>query len=85
MAGMLKTQHLAQAIGDVGGGEFRRPLSYKAAWNGCRALVASRWELSSKSCPDGGWVDEDLTLANRVVRCEHRGQALDRGLNAART
>jgi len=28
VAGMLKNQHLAQAIGDVGFGEFRRQLTY---------------------------------------------------------
>ena len=55
MAGMLKTQHLAQAIGDVGGGEFQRRLSYKAAWNGCRALVASRWGALIEVVP-GRWL-----------------------------
>ncbi len=59
MAGMLKNHHLAQAIGDVGFDEFRRQLSYKAAWYGCQVLVASRWEPTSKTCSSCGWVDED--------------------------
>ena len=71
VAGMLKNHHLAQAIGDVGFGEFRRQLTYKAAWYGCRVLVASRWEPTSKTCSGCGWVDEDLTLADRTFRCEH--------------
>jgi putative transposase len=83
VAGLLKNHHLAQAIGDVGFGEFRRQLSYKAAWYGCRVLVASRWEPSSKTCSGCGWVDEDLTLADRTFRCEQCGQVLDRDLNAA--
>jgi putative transposase len=83
VAGMLKNHHLAQAIGDVGWGEFRRQLSYKAAWYGCQVLVASRWEPSSKTCSGCGWVDEDLTLADRVFRCEQCGLLLDRDLNAA--
>jgi putative transposase len=83
VAGMRKNHHLAQAIGDVGWGEFRRQLAYKAAWYGCQVLVASRWEPSSKTCSGCGWVDEDLTLADRTFRCEHCGQALDRDLNAA--
>jgi len=80
---MLKNHHLAQAIGDVGFGAFRRQLAYKAAWSGGRVLVASRWEPSSKTCSGCGWVDEDLTLADRTFRCEDCGQVLDRDLNAA--
>src|SRR6516165_9405306 len=83
VAGMLKNHHLAQAIGDVGWGEFRRQLAYKAAWYGSRVLVASRWEPSSKTCSGCGWEDEDLTLADRMFCCEDCGQVLDRDLNAA--
>jgi putative transposase len=83
VAGMLKNYHLAQAIGDVGFGKFRRQLAYKAAWYGCQVLVASRWEPSSKTCSGCGWVDDDLTLADRVFRCEQCGLLLDCDLNAA--
>src|SRR5262249_39375391 len=83
VAGMLKNHHLAQAIGDVGFGAFRRQLAYKAAWYGCQVLVASRWEPSSKTCSGCGWVDEDLTVADRVFRCERCGLVLDRDLTAA--
>ncbi|HET8905726.1 MAG TPA: RNA-guided endonuclease TnpB family protein [Ktedonobacterales bacterium] len=83
VAGMLKNHHLAQAIGDVGFGEFRRQLTYKAAWYGCRVVVASRWEPSSKTCSGCGWVDDDLSLADRTFRCERCGLLLDRDLNAA--
>jgi putative transposase len=55
VAGMLKNHHLAQAIGDVGFYEFRRQLTYKAAWYGCWVVVASRWEPSSKTCSGCGW------------------------------
>jgi putative transposase len=85
VAGMLRNHHLAQAISDVGFGAFRRLLTYKAAWYGCRVLVASRWEPSSKTCSGGGcgWVDDGLTLADRVFRCERCGLVMDRDLNAA--
>jgi putative transposase len=83
VSGLLKNHHLAQAIADVGWGEFRRQLSYKAAWYGCRVLVASRWEPSSKTCSGCGWVDEDLTLADHTMRCEPCGLVVDRDLNAA--
>ncbi len=84
VSGMLKNHHLAQAISDVGFGEFRRQLTYKAAWYGCQVLVASRWEPSSKTCSGCGWVDDALTLADRTFRCEHCGLAIDRDLNAAK-
>ncbi|HEV8192037.1 MAG TPA: RNA-guided endonuclease TnpB family protein [Ktedonobacterales bacterium] len=83
VSGMLKQHHLAQAIGDVGWGEFRRQLTYKAAWYGSRVVVVSRWEPSSKTCSACGWADDELTLANRTFCCEQCGQILDRDLNAA--
>ena len=83
VAGMLRNHRLAQAIGDVGFGEFRRQLTYKAVWYACRVVVASRWEPSSKTGSGCGWVDRDLTLTDRVFRCEHCGLVIDRDLNAA--
>jgi putative transposase len=85
VAGMLTNHRLAQAIADVGFAEFRRQLLYKAQWYGSRVILASRWEPSSKTCSSCGWVDDDLTLADRIFRCEHPGcgQVLDRDLNAA--
>src|SRR5262249_23678165 len=74
VAGLLKNHHLAQAIGDVSLGEFRRQLVYKAAWYGSQVLVASRWEPTSKACSRCGWVDDDLSLADRTFRCEHCSQ-----------
>jgi putative transposase len=83
VAGMLKNHHLAQAISDVGFAEFRRQLTYKAAWYGSQVVLASRWEPSSKTCSACGWVNDGLTLADRVFRCEQCGQRIDRDLNAA--
>ncbi|MGH9638033.1 MAG: RNA-guided endonuclease InsQ/TnpB family protein [Candidatus Angelobacter sp.] len=83
VAGMVKNHHLAQAISDVGFAEFRRRLTYKAAWYGSHVVVASRWEPSSKTCSACGWVNDNLTLANRIFRCEQCGQSSDRDLNAA--
>jgi len=84
VAGLLKNHHLAQAIGDVGFAEFRRQLEYKAAWYGCRLLVAERWFASSKTCSCCGWMDESLTLADRIFRCQACGLVIDRDLNAAK-
>jgi putative transposase len=83
VAGMLKNHHLAQAIGDVGFYEFKRQLLYKAAWYGARVILADQWEPSSKRCSGCGWIDADLTLADRTFHCEQCGLVLDRDLNAA--
>jgi putative transposase len=83
VSGMLKNHHLAQAIADVGFGEFRRQLAYKAQWYGSTVLLASRWEPSSKTCSGCGWMKEDLTLADRTFHCQHCGLVLDRDFNAA--
>ena len=83
VSGMLQNHRLAQAIGDVSFYEFKRPLLYKASWYGSRVLLADRWEPSSKRCSGCGWLDEDLTLADRTFHCEQCGLVLDRDLNAA--
>ncbi|HEY7341847.1 MAG TPA: RNA-guided endonuclease TnpB family protein [Ktedonobacterales bacterium] len=83
VAGMLKNHHLAQAISDVGFAEFRRQLIYKAAWYGCRVVVASRWEPSSRTCSECGAVKAELSLAERIYHCDHCGFECDRDLNAA--
>jgi putative transposase len=85
VSGMLRNHHLAQAIGDVGFGEFRRQLLYKAKWYGSQVVLASRWEPSSKTCSACGWYDADLKLADRVFRRRNAGcgQVLDRDLNSA--
>ncbi|HUY75754.1 MAG TPA: transposase [Ktedonobacterales bacterium] len=83
VAGMLRNHHLAQAIADVGFAEFRRQVTYKAAWYGSRVVVVSRWEPTSKRCSTCGWLDADLTLADRVFCCEACGLTMDRDLNAA--
>ena len=83
VSGMLKNHHLAQAIGDVGFYEFKRQLLYKAAWYGARLILADQWEPSSKRCSGCGWLDVELTLADRTFHCAQCGLVLDRDLNAA--
>lgn len=87
VVGMLKNHRLAQAVADVGFGEFRRQLFYKATWYGSRVVLADRWEPSSKTCSVCGWYDETLTLADRTFHCQNPvircGLVLDRDLNAA--
>ena len=83
VAGMLKNHCLAQAVSDSNFGEIRRQLEYKAEWHGTHLVTIDRFYPSSKTCSACQWVDEDLTLADRVFICEQCGMVLDRDLNAA--
>jgi putative transposase len=84
VTGMIKNHHLAQAITDVGFGEFVRQLDYKAAQAGITIQVADQWYPSSKRCSVCGWVKPTLTLAERSYVCESCDAIIDRDLNAAR-
>src|SRR6185369_5498025 len=48
VSGMLKNHCLAQAIADLGLGEWRRQMEYKGEWYGCRIQYADRFFPSSK-------------------------------------
>ena len=82
-AGMLRNRRLARVVSDAAFGEFGRQLTYKAAWYGTELIVADRWYPSSKTCSGCRNIDADLTLSDRVYRCDGCGLVLDRDLNAA--
>jgi len=78
---MMQNRHLAKAIADVGWGEFRRQLQYKADWAGKNVLVIGRFDPSSKSC-SCGIINKDLKLSDRRWSCAC-GKTHDRDLLAA--
>lgn len=80
--GMMSNHHLARALSDVGLGEFRRQIEYKAKAAGVGIIIADRWFPSSKLCNVCGCVKDSLTLADRIFTCEC-GNVIDRDLNAA--
>jgi putative transposase len=84
ISGMLKNRRLSKAIAGVGLYEFRRQLTYKLEAAGIPLKVVSRWYPSSKTCSCCGWVNENLTLADRTFICQECGLVLDRDVNAAR-
>lgn len=83
VSGMLKNRKLSRSIQDIGLFEFRRQLEYKGKWYGCEIVIADRWFPSSKTCSDCSWINEDLTLADRVFHCDSCGLEIDRDLNAS--
>ncbi|MDA8344260.1 MAG: IS607 family element RNA-guided endonuclease TnpB [Thermaerobacter sp.] len=82
--GMVRNRHLSRHIADAGWSEFRRLLAYKTVWYGSQLVVAPRFFASSKTCSACGAVKADLTLSERVYRCDACGLEIDRDLNAAR-
>ncbi|GCF09753.1 RNA-guided endonuclease InsQ/TnpB family protein [Dictyobacter arantiisoli] len=83
VAGMLKNHCLAKAISDVGWGEIRRQLEYKAAWYGRSVVIIDRWEASSKTCSACEYTLDSLTLDVREWVCPACGVCHDRDINAA--
>jgi transposase len=85
VAGMKRNRKLALAISDVGLGEFKRQMGYKAFWQGETLLLADRWFASTKMCSGCGSVKEDMDLSERIYVCDNPacGLILDRDLNAA--
>lgn len=82
--GMVKNHCLARAISDVGMGELRRQIEYKADWNGRTVVVADRWFPSSKTCSDCGSYQAKMPLSVRVWTCPDCGARHDRDVNAAK-
>ena len=73
----------SHAIADVGWTEFKRQLTYKAAWRGGQVVLADRFYPSSKLCHFCGYKLEELALDVRRWTCPSCGAEHDRDLNAA--
>lgn len=84
VAGMLKNHCLAGAIADVGMGEFRRQIEYKADWYGRQVVAVDRWFPSSKTCSACGSYQNAMPLKIRNWTCPDCGTRHDRDVNAAK-
>ena len=83
VVGMLKNHTLARQIADMGFGEFRRQLEYKAGQRGKTVIVVDRWYPSSKICADCGYKVPKMPLAVRAWTCPACHTHHDRDINAA--
>lgn len=83
VSGMLSNHKLAKAISDTSFSMFRSMLEYKCNWYGKKLVVIDRFYPSSKTCSKCGWKKEDLTLSDRIFKCESCGIEIDRDLNAS--
>lgn len=83
VANMKKNKHLAKAVSEQWFSEFRRQMEYKCAWNSIEFVKADAFYPSSKTCSCCGNVKKDLTLRDRVYKCNVCGIVIDRDFNAA--
>ena len=81
--GMLKNYKLAESIGEMNFGEFKRMLEYKARWYNRKIVFVDRFYPSSKTCSHCGYKYKDLTLKERTWVCPECGTHHDRDINAA--
>jgi putative transposase len=81
--GMSKNHKLASAILDGGFSEFRIQLDYKTKWYGSKMTVVDRFYPSSKTCSNCQSIKQDLTLKDRIYKCQICGMEKDRDLNAS--
>ena len=80
--GMMKNHSLAKSIADVSWSEFKRQLKYKAMWNSKHFVLIGRFEPTSKTCSNCGYI-QDMPLGRRQYNCPYCGMSLDRDLNAS--
>jgi putative transposase len=83
VSGMLANRKLAKAISELGFYEFRRHLEYKCELYGSKLTIVERWFPSSKTCSSCGEIKVELSLQERIYRCEC-GLEIDIDLNAAK-
>lgn len=81
---MVRNRSLAKAISDVGWGEFRSMLEYKAQRMGREVIATNRWYPSSKTCNVCGYLLATISLGTRHWTCPGCGTRHDRDINAAK-
>ena len=79
----MTNRALAQTIGDLGLGERRRQLEYKAAWYGRDPAVIDRWKPTGKVCSACGHTMAQMPLKVRERTCPECRAVHDRDVNAA--
>lgn len=84
VSGMLRNHKLARAIVDIGFGEIRRQVAYKAFRYASELVLYPRFAPSSKKCHACGHVLGTLGLSEREWNCPRCGTHHDRDLNAAK-
>lgn len=80
MSGSLR---LGKATQDNGFGQFRTFLAYKLAEQGKKLVTINKWFPSTKLCRHCGYINDGLTLSDRMWVCPSCGETILRDVNAA--
>jgi len=81
--GMMKNKHLSKAIQQQLFGYFRRYLIQRTNKYGVEVRIINRFYASSKICNACGSINDKLKLSDRIYRCVHCGNVIDRDVNAS--
>ena len=81
--GMMKNKHLAKDIANCSFYTIKEYLIRKAKERHIAVRLVDRFYPSSKTCSNCGSYKKDLTLNNRVYRCDNCHEKLDRDFNAS--
>jgi putative transposase len=84
IGGMIRNRSLAKAIADAAWSRFLEMLRYKAEWYGVTLIVVEQFAPTSKRCHDCRYINDELTLSDRIWICPNCGIILDRDVNAAK-
>ena len=83
MKGMSQALHFGKSVSDNGWGMFTRMLEYKLAEDGKQLVKIDKWFPSSKTCSQGGCINETLKLGDKAWVCSGCGKTHNRDTNAA--
>lgn len=82
MKGMSQALKFGKSVSDNGWGIFTTMLQYKALFSGKTIVKIDKFFPSSKRCSCCGAIKSDLTLSDRVFKCDC-GYIIDRDYNAS--
>lgn len=82
MKGMSQALNFGKSVADNSWGIFTTFLGYKLAERGKKLIKIDKWFPSSKTCLSCGQVKSELSLSERVFRCDC-GLEIDRDINAS--
>jgi putative transposase len=82
MKGMSQALKFGKSVSDNGWGIFTAMLQYKALFSGKTIVKIDKFFPSSKRCSCCGAIKSDLTLSDRVFKCDC-GYIIDRDYNAS--